>query len=69
MVQPDDTDVCVISEELAQENHLSVGDTLSFNDYHDKENSTVAKAKIIGIYQVGQKCRRICRGTHIVQKM
>lgn len=27
MVQPDDTDVCVISEELAQENHLSVGDT------------------------------------------
>ena len=30
MVQQGDTDVCVISEELAQENHLSVGDTLSF---------------------------------------
>ena len=62
MVQPDDTDVCVISEELAQENHLSVGDTLSFNDYHDKENSTVAKAKIIGIYQVGQKMSPYMQG-------
>ena len=69
MVQQGDTDVCVISEELAQENHLSVGNTLSFNDYHDKENSTVVKAKIIGIFQVGQKCLRICKATLIAQKM
>ena len=62
MVQQGDTDVCVISEELAQENHLSVGDTLSFNDYHDKENSTVVKAKIIGIYQVGQKMSPYMQG-------
>ena len=62
MVRPDDTDVCVISEELARENHLSVGDTLSFNDYHDKENSAVAKAEIIGIYQVGQKMSPYMQG-------
>ena len=62
MVQPDDKDVCVISEELAQANNLSLGDTLAFNDYHDKEGSPVSKAKIIGIYQVGQKMSPYMQG-------
>ena len=62
MVQPSDTDVCVISEELAQANHLKVGDTLIFNDYHDTENATIAEAKIIGIYQVNQKMSPFMQG-------
>lgn len=55
MVERSDTDVCVISEELAAMNNLKVGDSLQFNNYHDIENSTIYEAKIIGIYQVKQK--------------
>lgn len=62
MVLPDDTNVCVISEELAEANGLKIGDILSFNDYHDKENSTVVEAKIIGIYQVNQKMSPLMQG-------
>ena len=62
MVLPDDTNVCVISEELAEANGLKIGDILSFNDYHDKENSTVVEAKIIGIYQVDQKMSPLMQG-------
>lgn len=62
MVQPDDTDVCVISRELAQADHLKIGDRLSFNDYHDKENPAAAEAQIIGIYQVSQKMSPLMQG-------
>lgn len=55
MVTRDDSDVCVISEELAEKNNLTVGDQLQFNDYHDKKASTVYEAKIIGVYRVKQK--------------
>lgn len=55
MVNRDDVNVCVVSEELAQLNHFELGDKLSFNDHHDKENSTVYEAEIIGIYQVKQR--------------
>lgn len=54
MVNNGDTNVCVISEELAALNHLEVGNRLQFNDRHDKENSTVYEAEIIGIYHVQQ---------------
>ena len=62
MVQPDDTDVCVISQELAQADNLKIGDKLSFNDYHDKENAPAAEAQIIGIYQVSQKMSPLMQG-------
>lgn len=55
MVQKEDLNVCVISEELAGKNHLKVGDKLQFNDYHDRENAKVYEAGIIGIYKVAQK--------------
>lgn len=55
VVKTADSNVCMISEELAAKNNLNVGDKLKFNDYHDKENSTVYEALIIGIYQVKQK--------------
>ena len=29
-----DKDMCVISEELAKQNNLKIGDKISFNDYH-----------------------------------
>lgn len=54
MVTEDDADVCVISEELATQDGLSVGDRLQFNDYHDPSGSTVYEAEIIGIYQTRQ---------------
>lgn len=54
MVTGDDVDVCVISEELAEQDGLSVGDVLPFNDYHDPSGSTVHEAKIVGIYQTRQ---------------
>ena len=39
MITPTDKDMCVISEELAKQNNLKIGDKISFNDYHDTENS------------------------------
>lgn len=62
MVTPNDVDVCVISEELAKENNLKIGDKISFNNYHDIENSTIAEAEIIGIYQVDQKMSPLMQG-------
>lgn len=54
MVERNDTDVCVISEELAALNGLKIGDILGFNDCHDKNDSTVYEAEIIGVYSVKQ---------------
>ena len=50
MVTPEDTDVCVISREIADLNGLQVGDYLEFNNWKDRENSNVYKAEVIGIY-------------------
>lgn len=50
MITPKDTDVCVISREIAELNGLQVGDYLEFNDCKDRETSTVYKAEVIGIY-------------------
>lgn len=61
-VQPDDTDVCVVSEELAQKNRIQLGDKLKFNDYHDTEKSAIYEAEVIGIYQVKQKMTSIMHG-------
>lgn len=55
LVKSDDENVCVISEELAEKNNLAIGDRLQFNNFHDRENSPVSEAKIIGIYQVKEK--------------
>ena len=55
LINEDDFNVCVISRELAEKNHLDLGDKLKFNDYHDKENSTACEAVIVGIYEVKQK--------------
>lgn len=55
MITKDDSNVCVISEEIAAKNHVNIGDKLTFNDYHNKESSKVYEAEIIGIYQVKQK--------------
>lgn len=50
MVTPEDTDVCVVSREIADLNGLQVGDYLEFNNWKDRENSNVYKAEVIGIY-------------------
>lgn len=55
MIMAQDRDVCVVSKELAERNNLKIGDMLEFNDYHDRENSTVYAAEIVGIYRAVQK--------------
>lgn len=55
MIAAQDRNVCVVSKELAKLNHLEIGDVLEFNDYHDRENSKIYAAKIVGIYQAVQK--------------
>lgn len=62
MDQSDDRDVCVISKELAELNHLKTGNLLKFNDYHDKEHSTIYSAEIIGIYETKQERKSIMYG-------
>lgn len=62
MTGREDVNVCVVSEEIAQLNHLEIGDKLQFNDYHDREGSAVYEAEIIGIYQVKQKMSPLMSG-------
>ncbi len=54
MIEKGDKNVCVISEELADKNHLQIGGKLTFGDCKNKENTTVYEAEIVGIYQVNQ---------------
>jgi len=50
MIMPEDTDVCVISREIADLNGLQVGDILEFNNWKERETSTVYQAEVVGIY-------------------
>ena len=54
MIDAYDNNACVISEELAAENALAIGDTLQFNNYHDPDNAQVYEATIIGVYKTKQ---------------
>ncbi len=62
MVDENDTDVVVVSQQLAQLNDLKIGDMLEFNDYQDKEDSTIYSATIIGIYKAVQELKPIMSG-------
>lgn len=62
MIGPEDQDVCVISEELAELNGLHIGDSLRFNDCHDPENAPVWEAAIVGIYQAQQPIQPLMSG-------
>lgn len=53
MTTAEDSNVCVISEELAEKNHLEVGDSLKFCPVKEKE--PVQEAVIVGIYQVKER--------------
>ncbi len=50
MITSEDTDVCAVSREIADLNGLQVGDVLEFNNWKERETSTVYKAEIVGIY-------------------
>lgn len=50
MITSEDTDVCVVSREIADLNGLQAGDVLEFNNWKERENSTVYKAEVVGIY-------------------
>lgn len=62
LIEPGDENVCVISRELAELNLLSLGDVLQFNNWKERENSTVYDAAIIGIYDSVQKIMPIMAG-------
>ena len=62
MIMEEDANVCVISEELAEKNNLSVGNRIQFNDRHDVENADVFAAEIVGIYRVQQKMMPVMAG-------
>ena len=53
MTTKDDTNVCVISEELAEKNQLKVGGYLQFHSV--KAEEPVQEAAIVGIYQVKER--------------
>ena len=63
MIKENETDVCVVSDELAKLNSLKPGDELQFNNAKDKENSQEYSAKIVGIYKTTQKIKPVmsCR--------
>ncbi|HIT89638.1 MAG TPA: ABC transporter permease [Candidatus Merdenecus merdavium] len=62
MIEENNKDVCVISQELAQLNDLKIGDMMEFNDYRNKENSTIYGATVIGIYKAVQELKPIMSG-------
>lgn len=55
LIKEEDSNACVISRELAEKNHLALGDKLQFNDYRDRENPNAYEAVVVGIYEVKQK--------------
>lgn len=50
MITSEDTNVCVVSREIADLNGLKVGDVLEFNNWKERETSTVYQAEVVGIY-------------------
>ena len=60
MTTKDDTNVCVISEELAEKNQLKVGDHLQFHSV--KAEEPVQEATIVGIYQVKEQMKPYMSG-------
>ena len=60
MTTPEDANVCVISEELAEKNQLKVGDTMKFHPV--KEEEPVQEAEIVGIYQVKESMKPYMSG-------
>ena len=62
MITEEDSNVCVISEELAEKNNLLIGDRMQFNDRRNVENATIFEAEIVGIYKVQQKMTPIMSG-------
>lgn len=60
MTNREDTNVCVISEELAEENKLHPGDTISFHSVEAEE--PVQEVTIVGIYQVKEKMQPYMSG-------
>ena len=60
MTTPEDANVCVISEELAEKNQLKVGDTMKFHPV--KEEEPVQEAEIVGIYQVKESIKPYMSG-------
>ena len=62
MIKENETDVCVVSEELAKLNSLKPGDELQFNNAKDKENSQEYSAKVVGIYKTTQKIKPVMSG-------
>ena len=62
MIKENETDVCVVSDELAKLNSLKPGDELQFNNAKDKENSQEYSAKVVGIYKTTQKIKPVMSG-------
>lgn len=60
MTTKDDGNVCVISEELAERNHLDVGDILQFQAI--KKETSIQEAEIVGIYQVKERMQPYMSG-------
>ncbi len=60
MIEEEDENVCVISEQLAEKNKLKIGDTINFRPIKTEEPVTIAK--IIGIYTVKEKMRPYMSG-------
>ncbi len=50
-IQPEDADVCVISQALADAAGRGLGDTLSFHSRREPESAPIHTATIIGIYR------------------
>lgn len=62
MVEPEDENVCVISQALAEKSGRGLGNWMGFNSYRDKENAPVCQAQIIGIYEPGPGLRPLMSG-------
>ena len=62
MITSKDQNVCVISEELAMQNKLRLGDRLTFNNYQNPQTSKKVQAVIVGIYQVDKKMSPLMQG-------
>lgn len=62
MISDGERDVCVISRELAELNHLELGSQLAFNNWKERDTAAACTATIVGIYDSIQKITPIMAG-------
>ncbi len=69
MITPEDKDMCVISEELANQNNLKIGDKISLMITTILKIQRYQKLRLLEFIKWIKRCPHLCREILTVRKM